>query len=331
MADGHSLPAEVLVNAVQQVQRIVHLLAKEHRGEPAGRRFKASADIKALVGLVCKLPVAGGYELPVFIGPSTPAAPGDEVFAVAERFQTVSRSVADGGDALEHLVADAQYRRWLLDAYKATPPPPHSGLELTVKDGQGRAILRCRDVQGMSDYHPEAAPHQRAAPGRIVGTLVRMEFAKQSVALAHRRRVFSATYSAEVEAALLSHPRELIQVRGDVRYDAAGEPVSIANIDEVAQIDESPMAVEEIVCGDSRYVADTPLHFDVAVDQADALYDLQGPFGIMLSAASREDLAEALEAELKLLLADYAEGDPAHMSSDARKLRAQIRRRFGLP
>ena len=100
--------------------------------------------------------------------------------------------------------------------------------------------------------------------------------------------------------------------------------------DEVAEVDESPLEVEEIVHGNIRYVANTPLRFDVAFDQADALYDLQGPFGIHLSAGCREDLADALEAELRLPLVDYGQGDPARMSSDAKKLRAQIRGRFGL-
>ena len=90
------------------------------------------------------------------------------------------------------------------------------------------------------------------------------------------------------------------------------------------------MEVEEVVHGNLRHVANVPLRFDVAFDQEDALYDLQGPFGIHLWAGSREELADALEAELRLLLVDYGEGDPAHMSSDAKKLRGQIRSRFGL-
>lgn len=329
IAAGHLLPAEILVTAVQQVQRIVHLLAKEHRGEPAGKRLMVSADIRARFGLVCRLPAAGGYELPISIGAPS-CAEDEEIVAVAERFQVVSRSLADI-HAFEHLVSDAQYRRWLVDAYKAIQPPPHLDLELTVEDTQGNAILHCSRVQDVPSYRPEADTRHPTERGRVVGTLVRMEFAKQSIALAHRgAHVLAATYTAEVEPALLSYPRRLIQVRGDVCYDAAGEPVSIADIDEVAEVDESPMEVEEIVCGNVRYVANTPLRFDVAFDQADALYDLRGPFGILLSAASREDLADALEAELNLLFADYAEGDPAHMASDARKLREQIRRRFGL-
>lgn len=105
--------------------------------------------------------------------------------------------------------------------------------------------------------------------------------------------------------------------------------VSIAD-NEVADVDESPMEIKEFVHRGVSYVATPPLRFDVAFDRADALYDLQGPFDVLLWADSREDLADALEGELNMLFEDYAEGDPAHLSSDARKLRDDIRSRFGL-
>ena len=93
---------------------------------------------------------------------------------------------------------------------------------------------------------------------------------------------------------------------------------------------ETPMEVTEVVRGDVRYVANPPLRFNVTFDQADALYDLEGPFGILLWAETRDDLADALQAELRLLLEDYAEGDPARLAYDAKKLREQLRERFGL-
>lgn len=326
---GHMLPAEVLVNSIRQLQRIVHLLAKEHRGQPAGKRLKVPTDIKQRFGLVCKLPVAGGYGLPITIGTPKQVASDDEVFAVAERFQVVSRSLADDGGAFERLVADAQYRRWLVDAYKAAQPAAHLGLQLTIEDGQGKAILRPSHLQEESRA-VDAATSGATERGYVVGKLMRMGFAKQSVALEHRGRTLTATYAPESEDALLRHPRGLIQVRGDVCYDAAGEPVSIADIDEVAEVDESPMEVEEVVYDNVRYVANAPLRFDVAFDREGALYDLEGPFGVLLSADSREDLADALESELRLLLEDYAEADPAQMSSDAKDLREKLRGWFGL-
>lgn len=97
----------------------------------------------------------------------------------------------------------------------------------------------------------------------------------------------------------------------------------------VARVDESSIDVAEFVYRGVRYVANPPLRFDVTFDRTDALYDLQGPFDVLLWADSREYLADALEAELNLLFEDYAEEDPAHLSPDAKTLRDQIRDRFG--
>ena len=89
--------------------------------------------------------------------------------------------------------------------------------------------------------------------GRLAGTLVEVELAEQSITLEYRGRRMKATYAAEAETALLNHSKRLIQVRGNIRYDAAGEPVSITEIDEVAESDESPMKVEEVVSRNVRY------------------------------------------------------------------------------
>ena len=170
---------------------------------------------------------------------------------------------------------------------------------------------------------------ETAERGRVVGTLVRVGFDTQSIELEYRgRRTLKATYAPEAETALVGRPRGLIQVRGNIRYNAEGEPISIADIDEGSEVDESAMEVAEVVYQNVRHVTTPQLRFNVTFDKADALYDLEGPFGVMLSADSREDLADALEAELNLLFADYAEGDPAHLSSDAKKLRDEIRGRF---
>ena len=106
------------------------------------------------------------------------------------------------------------------------------------------------------------------------------------------------------------------------------EPVSTVDLDDVTEVDESPMEVEEFVYRNVRYAATPPLRFNVTYDRA--LYDIEGPFDVMLWAESRDELADELEAELNLLFEDYVEGDPALLSSDAKKLRDEIRGRFGL-
>ena len=166
--------------------------------------------------------------------------------------------------------------------------------------------------------------------GCLVGTLLRMESAKQSIALAYRDgRVLKGTYASECEAALSRSPGGLVEVRGSICYDAAGEPAAIGEIDAVAEVDESPVVLEEVVYRNRRYAAKSPLCFDVAFNRDDLFYEASGPFDVLLSADSREGLVDALQGELRLLLAEYAEGNPERMTSGAKNLREQVRHRFG--
>lgn len=166
--------------------------------------------------------------------------------------------------------------------------------------------------------------------GRLVATLLRMESTKRSVALAYRDgRVLNGTYARKCEAALSRSPGGLVEVRGSICYDAAGEPAAIGEIDAVAEVDESPVVLEEVVYRSRRYAATTPLRFDVAFNRDDLFYEASGAFDILLSADSREGLVDALQGELRSLLAEYAEGNPERMTSGAKNLREQVRSRFG--
>lgn len=115
-----------------------------------------------------------------------------------------------------------------------------------------------------------------------------------------------------------------------VCHDSGRGLISTADLDDGAEVDESAMEIEEFVYRNVRYAGTPPLRFNVTYDRAGALYDIEGPFGVMLWAESREELAGELEAELNLLFENYAKGDAVHLSSDAKKLRDEIRGRFGL-
>ena len=330
-ARDHAVPADALVNSIQQIQRIVHLLAKQNRKEPAGVRFRVSRDIKERFRLACKLSVAGGYDLPVVIGGLRQPDSDDEVLAVANQFCQVSKSLGRD-DAFEHLVPDPLYRSLLLDAFVGAQPPKALGLDLAIENGRGGTILERSHIDEARRCRVNhlATQQSRVERGYVAGTLVKMGFAERAITLKHYRgQTLRAVYPAEFEDTLLRHRRGLIQVHGEVRYNEAGDPVSIADVDEVVEVDESPMEVREFFHGNVRYQPSPPLCFDVTFDQADDLYDLQGHFGISIWAESREELRNALDVELNVLWEDYGQSDPVDMASDARRLREEILHRFG--
>ena len=58
---GDAVPAKVLINALDHVQRIIHLLAKLQHGEELGRRIRVSREIAEHYSLMCKVPQEGRY------------------------------------------------------------------------------------------------------------------------------------------------------------------------------------------------------------------------------------------------------------------------------
>ena len=76
------------------------------------------------------------------------------------------------------------------------------------------------------------------------------------------------------------------------------------------------------------YRASPPLRFNVSYDPHDELYDLDGEFGISVSAASRSDLHEELREALSMLWIEYGEESPERLSPKAQRLRRDLRKRL---
>lgn len=68
---GHSVPAPALVQALQQFQRVVHLLAMAEEGREVRQKARVTHDIDKLFPLVCSIPQEGGYGLLVVLGDTT--------------------------------------------------------------------------------------------------------------------------------------------------------------------------------------------------------------------------------------------------------------------
>ena len=141
-------------------------------------------------------------------------------------------------------------------------------------------------------------------------------------------RALDATYSEKFEPILLDHPRNLIQVHGNVLYDEYGTPAALTEVDEIIKIDESPIEINELTIYNTLYQAKPPLRFTVSFDREKHLYDLEGDFGITLSAEARPELEDELYETLAMLWSEYAQEHPQFLSPQARRLGGELRSRI---
>lgn len=76
------------------------------------------------------------------------------------------------------------------------------------------------------------------------------------------------------------------------------------------------------------YRVSPPLRFNVRYDPHDEIHDLDGEFGISLSASSPSDLCHELNEALSMLWIEYGEESPDRLSPKARRLRTDLRKRL---
>ena len=92
--------------------------------------------------------------------------------------------------------------------------------------------------------------------------------------------------------------------------------------------DEDTIELREVDLCNIPYRASPPLRFKVKYDRLDRLHDLDGDFGISLSASSRFDLHYELQEALSMLWMEYGEESPDRLSPKARQLRRDLRKRL---
>ena len=92
--------------------------------------------------------------------------------------------------------------------------------------------------------------------------------------------------------------------------------------------DEDTVELRNVNLYNVPYRASPPLRFTVRYDPFDRLFDLDGEFGISVSAYSRSDLHHELQEALSMLWIEYGEESPERLSPKAQRLRTDLRKRL---
>lgn len=331
--DGaHVVPAPVLVESVASIQRVVYLLAKFTRGEELGRRAAFSRELREAFALQCRVPEPGSYAMPFEIGSAahSPLVAG-EADDVCRLFRRVTAAVGGGDvDGVRALVPDPRYLDCLGDAYRKATPPPRSGVSYWLEDHRRRRILDGRKTEAMlDDLGGDTGRRRRVREGTISGMLAGMDFDERRIRLTRPDgKSVSAYYDEESELPLIEHRRGWVELTGDVLYDAHGRALSVTHARDFVAFDEDAIELGNVNLCNVPYRASPPLRFKVTYDPHDRLYDLDGEFGISVSASSRSDLHHELQEALSMLWIEYGEESPDRLSPKARRLRTDLRKRL---
>ena len=328
----HVVPAPVLVDSVGGIQRVVYLLAKLTRGEALGRRAAFSRALREAFALQCRALEPGSYAMAFEIGSSahSPLVAG-EADEVRRLFRRVTAAVGGGdADGVRALVPDPRYLDCLGDAYRKATPPPRSGVSYRLEDHRRRTILDGRKAAAtLDDLREHAGGKRHVREDTISGMLVGMDFDEHRIRLTRPDgKSVSAYYDEASELPLIEQRRGWVELTGDVLYDAHGRALSVTHTHNFVPFDEDTIELRNVHLYNVVYRASPPLRFKVKYDPRDRLYDVEGEFGISVSASSKSDLHHELQEALSMLWIEYGEESPGRLSPKARRLRTDLRRRL---
>jgi hypothetical protein len=330
----HTVPAAALVQAVQSIQRSIQLLASAYEGQEQKQRFRVSHDMERKYAVVFGIPQQGGYDIPYHIG-STALALFDpnDIAAVTKQYQDVLEAIdAGNAQAFRRTVPVADIRRKLLNEFKKLQPPRRIGVVVSIEDARRRKLLDGRTVaEKLAPLDADITPS--VVQTRLVtGRLDALEFQKLSLRMTlPTGKTLEGTYADDFEPLLVENRRQLIQVRGEAVLNDDGSLHALNNITEIIEIDESPITVADFIHDNRTLTTTGPLEFEVAFDPDDGtgIYTATGPFHMLASGETRNELERAIKQALAFLWCEYVEAPPDQFSADSYMLRHELIKSFG--
>jgi hypothetical protein len=331
-ARRHTLPAPALVQAIQALQRSIYLLAMAYQGYELKQRARVNYELERKYALVLGIPEQGGYDLPYQVGMvGAELFDAEDIARITEQHQEVLAAVqASDSQKLRRLVPSGDYRRLVVSELKKIQPPPRMGLVVSIEDFRRHKLLDGKTaLERLSPLLAEPATiaiHLRLVAGRLDA----LDFQSRTLRLyLPNGRLINATYDEDFEPILLENPRELIQVRGEVVLDEDGSLKHINNVREIFEVDTSPLTVESFIIDTAKRVAAKKrFDFQVTFEPGECHYMADGPFNMLVSGETREELADSLTHTLRLLWKEYVESDMNNFTEDAKALRQELLETF---
>ena len=327
-----TVPAAVLVQILQCAQQAFELIGLHVEGRSIIARARVPATTSQRFRLVCQVPQAGCYALPVTIGASGElfsAGEADRAFVIfRELMSRISRRSDDG---LAATLPDERVRRKVLEAMRAMAPPAGAKWTFNLRDGQGQVFA---DI----DQHTSAFVQSLLLPvvpredSRVLtGELKRIDFKERTLTIIYlpTKRELICNYGESLEDLLYEKRRELIQVTGRVLLDEAGQPRQLIDVSDIRDVDLTPFELSSLEYGSIRLRAQPALKLDLVTDDSQQLLCVENEaLGIHAFAATRDAFLIEVEEQVTMLWREFAMADDAELDRPALALKTTLRARF---
>jgi hypothetical protein len=330
-ARGHSVPGSALAQAIESLQRSIHLLAIAREGLDFKERLRISYELERKYAIIVEVPEDGGYDIPYVIGNAvgTLFDPQDISLVTKQHQDTLAAVQANDLQALKRIIPLAPIRRQVMIALKKMQPPKRMGLVVSIEDYRHSKLLdghtAAARLAPMLNEPVTPGVHPRVVTGRL--DALDFQSRKLSLQLPNGRRL-DCTYNDDFEPVLLENPREWIQVRGEAVLNEDDNLIALNNITEIIEVDDRPVTVDSLTVDGVTLTVMRPLAFPVAFEPGEGIYTATGDFHMLVSTETRVELENSVLDALAFLWREYAAADARTLTADAMALREQLNTAF---
>ena len=325
---GNVVPASVLVQILQNAQQAFELIGVHVEGRSINQRVRVPAATSQRFQLICQLPEAGCYALPVIVGGSSELFESEQAEKAFHIFRNVMERVSNrNATGLTDALPDERIRRRVLEAVKGMSPRADAKWTLSLHDSTN-ATFASFDGQTIPFVQDTLVPAaQREASRVITGELKNIDFIERKLTIIYlpTSKELDCLYDEALEDLLYERRRDLIQVTGRVLLDDQGRPKKIIDVTDIRDVDLSPLEISTVRHGKVSLRVAPALLLEPTLDDSQQLLCVEDDeLGITVFAPTREALLVELNEHLAMLWQEYAQARDEDLDDLALQLKQTL-------
>lgn len=333
LTDTHTVPADVLVQILENAQRAFELIGLQVEGKTVKTRARLAKASAEKFQLICELPVHGCYAIPVCVGGrSNDLFLSESAAQAAQIFKQVMIGIQNKDDvSIADALPDGGIRKRVLESIKGILPQYGSSWNLKVKESNGVDVANVGDWSAPFIDALVVPPEELAAAQTVTGELRNINFAARKITILYpvTGREMDCFYPEDLEDLLFKNRRDLLQVTGLMILDDHGVPKSIEDVTDIRELDLSPFSFVRTTRGTLSITARNTLKFVPVMDETSQYICLQDDdLGIEVFAETRQKVSIELDEQITMLWLEYAQADDETLDEVAQQLKRRLLNTF---
>ena len=324
--NGDAVPAAVLAQILTSAQRSFELIGVYVEGRTIQQRARISAATQSRFQLVCRLPVPGCYAVPIELGGKDLLA--EHVTAAMDVFKKIIVGITNHDpEAINKAMPDVSLRHRLLKAVLGMAPRADAKWSLKLWDAASTEFGELNTDSGATIRAAIVPADEQAESQVVTGTLTNINFDKRIVTIIYppTKREMECVYDEAIEDLLIENRRDLIQVTGLIVMDDAGVPKRITNVNDIRELDLSPLLIDTVKVGKLMLKAKEGITLEPVTDETKQLICvMHTELGIDAFARTRDALVSELNEQIGMLWQEYALAEDGELDGMAIKLKQAL-------